>query len=152
MNTIFIVVVGTSINLIMTLIAAYVLSRKKFMMQNVMMMLIVFSMYFNGGMIPSYLVVKGVGLNNSIWALIIPAAINTYNLIIMRTAMTAVPASLEESALLDGANPWTILWRSWFRGEATIAVICHVQPVAHLENSWFSAMLYIRDRGHYPLN
>lgn len=151
MNTIFIVVVGTSINLIMTLIAAYVLSRKKFMMQNVMMMLIVFSMYFNGGMIPSYLVVKGVGLNNSIWALIIPAAINTYNLIIMRTAMTAVPASLEESAMLDGANHWTILWRIMVPPvKPTIAVICLYYAVAHW-NSWFSAMLYIRDRDHYPL-
>ena len=66
-----------------------------------LMMDIVFSMYFSGGMIPHYLVVKGVGLNNSIWALIIPSAISTYNLIIMRTSMVSVPDSLEESAKLD---------------------------------------------------
>ena len=77
MNTIFIVVVGTTINLISTLVAAYCLSRKNVMWKNIMMVAIVFSMYFSGGMIPFYLVVKSVGLNDSIWSLIIPTAVNT---------------------------------------------------------------------------
>ena len=151
MNTIFIVVVGTSLNLFFTLIAAYCLSRKDVMWSNRLMMGIVFSMYFSGGMIPFYLVVKGVGLNNSIWSLIIPTAISTYNLIIMRTAMVSVPDSLEESAKLDGANHWVILWKIMVPlVKPTIAVICLYYAVTHW-NSWFNAMLFIRDRSGYPL-
>ena len=116
-----------------------------------LMMAIVFSMYFSGGMIPHYLVVKGVGLNNSIWALIIPSAISTYNLIIMRTAMVSVPDSLEESAKLDGANQWTILWKIMVPlVKPTIAVICLYYAVTHW-NSWFNAMLFIRNKSGYPL-
>ena len=116
-----------------------------------MMMGIVFSMYFSGGMIPFYLVVKGVGLNNSIWSLIIPSAISTYNLIIMRTAMVSVPDSLEESAKLDGANHWTILWKIMVPlVKPTIAVICLYYAVTHW-NSWFNAMLFIRNKSGYPL-
>ena len=151
MNTIFIVVVGTTINLISTLVAAYCLSRKNVMWNGVLMLAIVFSMYFSGGMIPFYLVVKGVGLNGSIWSLIIPTAVNTYNLIIMRTAMASVPESLEESAKLDGANHWTILWKIMVTlVKPTIAVICLYYAVEHW-NSWFNAMLFIRDKAGYPL-
>jgi len=151
MNTIFIVVVGTTINLISTLVAAYCLSRKNVMWNGVLMLAIVFSMYFSGGMIPFYLVVKGVGLNGSIWSLIIPTAVNTYNLIIMRTAMASVPESLEESAKLDGANHWTILWKIMVPlVKPTIAVICLYYAVEHW-NSWFNAMLFIRDKAGYPL-
>ncbi len=151
MNTIFIVVVGTTISIIFTLIAAYCLSRKNVMWSNIIMMCIVFSMYFSGGMIPFYLVVKGVGLNNSIWSLIIPSAISTYNLIIMRTAMASVPESLEESAKLDGANHWTILWKIMVPlVKPTIAVICLYYAVSNW-NSWFNAMLFIRDKAGYPL-
>ena len=151
MNTIFIVVVGTTLNVLVTLIAAYCLSRKNVMWSSIMMMGIVFSMYFSGGMIPFYLVVKGVGLNNSIWSLIIPSAVSTYNLIIMRTAMVSVPDSLEESAKLDGANHWTILWKIMVPlVKPTIAVICLYYAVTHW-NSWFNAMLFIRDKSGYPL-
>jgi putative aldouronate transport system permease protein len=150
-NTIFLVVVGTFLNIVFTLIAAYCLSRKNVMWNNILMMGIVFSMYFNGGMIPTYLVVKGVGLKGSLWALIIPGLVSTYNLIIMRTAFVSVPDSLEESAKLDGANYWTILWKIMVPlVKPTIAVICLYYAVAHW-NSWFNAMLYIRDRGKYPL-
>ena len=115
------------------------------------MMALVFSMYFSGGMIPFYLVVKGVGLNNSIWALIIPSLVSTYNLIIMRTAMASVPESMEESAKLDGANHWTILWRIMFPlVKPTVAVICLYYAVTHW-NAWFDSMLFIRDRERYPL-
>lgn len=151
MNTIFIVVVGTSLSLFLTVMAAYCLSRKDVMWRDLIMMFIVFSMYFSGGMIPFYLVVKAVGLNNKIWALIIPSAISTYNLIIMRTAMVSVPDSLEESARLDGANDWTILWRIMVPlVKPTIAVICLYYAVSNW-NSWFNAMLFMRDKSQYPL-
>ena len=132
MNTIFIVVVGTTISIIFTLIAAYCLSRKNVMWSNILMMGIVFSMYFSGGMIPFYLVVKGVGLNNSIWALIIPSAISTYNLIIMRTAMVSVPDSLEESAKIDGATEVTVFWKIILPlSKATIATIALFTAVGY---------------------
>jgi len=150
-NTIFVVVVGTSLNIIMTLIAAYVLSRRNVLWSNAIMMALVFSMYFSGGMIPFYIVVKGVGLNNSIWSLIIPGLVNTYNLIITRTAFAGVPESLEESAKLDGASHWTILWKIMFPlVKPTVAVICLYYAVSHW-NSWFNAMLFIRNRSQYPL-
>lgn len=150
-NTLFIVTVGTTLNVLLSLIAAYCLSRKNVLWNNIIMMGIVFSMYFSGGMIPFYLVVKGVGLNNSIWSLIIPTAISTYNLIIMRTAFTTVPDSLEESAKLDGASHWTILWRIMVPlVKPTIAVICLYYAVSNW-NAWFNAMLFIRDKEGYPL-
>ena len=150
-NTIFIVVVGTVLSILMTLIAAYCLSRKNVMWNGVFTMAIVFSMYFSGGMIPFYLVVKGVGLNGSIWSLIIPSLISTHNLIVMRTAMVTVPDSLEESAKLDGANYWTILWKIMVPlVKPTIAVICLYYAVSYW-NSWFNAMLFIRDKTGYPL-
>jgi putative aldouronate transport system permease protein len=108
-------------------------------------------MYFNGGMIPTYLVVKGVGLNNSIWSLIIPTAISTYNLIIMRTAMAGVPESLVESAKIDGASHWRILWQIMVPlVKPTIAVLVLFYAVYNW-NAWFNAMLFIRDRSGYPL-
>lgn len=110
-NTLFIVLVGTVLNVLLSMVAAYCLSRKRVAAGPTIMKLLVFTMYFSGGMIPLYLVVKGVGLYGSRWALILPTLVDTYNLIIMRTAFAGVPDSLEESAKLDGANAWTILWR-----------------------------------------
>lgn len=150
-NTLFIVTIGTSINLVLTLLAAYVISRKDVLWRNILTMLIVFTMYFDGGMIPFYLVVRGVQLDGSIWALIIPSAINTYNLIIMRTAMAAVPESMSESAKIDGASHWRILISIMTPlVKATIAVIVLYYGVYHW-NSWFHAMLFIRDKKLYPL-
>ncbi len=103
-NTLFIVIIGTIISLIMTSMAAYPLSRKSFTLRNFFMLMITFTMMFSGGLIPRFLVVNDVGLYDSIWSLILPVAINTTNLIIMRTAFAAVPDSMEESAKIDGAN------------------------------------------------
>jgi len=151
MNTIFIVVFGTTLSMILTIIAGYVLSRRNVGLNRFFTILLVFSMYFDGGMIPFYLVVKGVGLNNSIWSLIIPTAVNTYNLVIMRTAMSSVPESLIESAQMDGAKHWTILWKIMVPlVKPTIAVLVLFYAVSNW-NSWFNAMLFIRDRAGYPL-
>ena len=105
-NTLFVVIVGTLLNVLLSMVAAYCLSRKRVAAGPTIMKLLVFTMYFSGGMIPLYLVVKGVGLYGSRWALILPSLVDTYNLIIMRTAFAGVPDSLEESAKLDGANAW----------------------------------------------
>lgn len=111
MNTIFYVVVGTTLNILMTALGAYGLSRKNVMWKSTIMMLIVMTMFFDGGLIPKYLLVKNMGLIDTYWALIIPSAMTTWNLIIMRTAFQGVPDALEESARIDGASDWTILFR-----------------------------------------
>ena len=150
-NTLFIVAVGTVLDMFCSLIAAYVLSRKNYMLKKFFNLMVVFSMYFSGGMIPFFLVVKEVGLYKSIWALIIPSLINVFNLVIVRTAMTGVPDSLEESAQLDGAGHFTILFRIITPLILpSVAVVALYYAVAHW-NSWFNAMLFIKDRKYYPL-
>ncbi|MFC3798245.1 carbohydrate ABC transporter permease [Cohnella sp. GCM10012308] len=150
-NTLFVVVVGTLVNVLMTALGAYVLSRSHFMLRNPIMFLIVFTMFFNGGLIPNYMVVNGLGLLDNLWALILPVAMNAFNLIIMRTAFQTVPVSLEESARLDGANDFTILFRIVLPlSMPVVAVMILFYGVAHW-NSWFNALIYMRDRGHYPL-
>jgi putative aldouronate transport system permease protein len=150
-NTIFVVVVGIGLNIFMTALGAYVLSRKGLMLKGFLMFFIVFTMFFSGGLIPFYFTVKELGLDNKLWALIIPGAISTYNLIIMRTAFNAVPDSLEESAKLDGASHYTILFKIMIPLTLpTIAVMVLYYGVAHW-NAWFNAMIFIRNRDLYPL-
>ncbi len=151
LNTIFVVVVGTGINVFLSVIAAYFLSRKDIPITKPIMVLIVFTMYFNGGMVPTFLIVKGVGLYNSLWALIIPGAISAYNLIVMRTAFVEVPESLEESAMLDGAGAWMILFKILLPlVKASVAVITLYYAVAHW-NDWFNGMIYLKDSDKFPL-
>ena len=150
-NTLFIVIVGTFLDMLFSLVAAYVLSRKSYMLKKFFNLMVVFSMYFSGGMIPFFIVVKGVGLYKSIWSLILPSLVNVFNLVILRTAMTGVPDSLEESAQLDGAGHLTILFRIITPLILpSVAVVSLYYAVSHW-NSWFNAMLFIKDRKYYPL-
>lgn len=150
-NTIFVVVVGVIVNIIMTSLAAYVLSRKDVLWKNSMMFFIVFTMFFSGGLIPFYFTVKSLHIDNSYLALILPVAINTFNLIIMRTSFAAIPDSLEESAKLDGASHFTILFRIILPLSLPIvAVMVLYYSVAHW-NAWFNAMIFIQDRELFPL-
>ena len=150
-NTIFIVVVGTGINLLMTCVGAYFLSRTGPMLKKPIMILIAVTMFVDGGMIPNYLLVRGLGMYDTLWALIIPGAISTYNMIIMRTMFQSIPASLEESARIDGAGEWTILFKLILPlSIPTIAVIGLFYAVSHW-NSWFSANIYLRDKNKFPL-
>lgn len=150
-NTIFIVVVGTLVNLVMSTLGAYVLSRKNLMWKKTIVVFITVTMFFSGGMIPTYLTVVGYGLNDSLWALILPCALNTHNMLVLRTAFAGVPESLEEAAKIDGIGHWTIMCKIFLPlVKPTLAVITLYYVVAHW-NSWFSAAIYIRDRGKYPL-
>lgn len=110
-NTVIIIILGVFVNLLLTSLGAYVLSRKNVLWNRVFILIILFTMFFQGGLIPLYLMVKGVGLYNSLLALVLPFAVNTFNLIIMRTSFSAIPDSLEESAKIDGANHFVILFR-----------------------------------------
>jgi putative aldouronate transport system permease protein len=150
-NTIFIVVAGTGINLLMTCVGAYFLSRTGPMLKKPIMILITVTMFVDGGMIPNYLLVRDLGMYDTLWALIIPGAISTYNMIIMRTMFQSIPASLEESARIDGAGEWTILFKLILPlSIPTIAVIGLFYAVGHW-NSWFSANIYLRDKNKFPL-
>ena len=150
-NTLFIVTVGTLINVILTSFGAYYLSRKNQTAGRAVGLFILFTMFFSGGMIPIYLNVDSLGLTNKLWAVIIPNAINTFYLFIMRTAFGGIPESMEESAKLDGANHLTILFQIYLPlSKAVLAVMILYYGVDHW-NAWFNAMLYIRNRSLYPL-
>ncbi|MDO5348666.1 MAG: carbohydrate ABC transporter permease [Lachnospiraceae bacterium] len=142
---------GTSINIILTLLAAYAVSRKDFMLKKPIVIMIVFTMFFNSGIIPRFLVVKSLGLYDSRLSMILPTAINVFNLVIMRTAIEALPDSLEEAALLEGANDFDILFRIVMPLiKSTIAVLVLYYGVAHW-NQWYQALMYVQSRDKYPL-
>lgn len=151
-NTVIIVAAGVIVNIIMTSITAYFLAQKNVYTQKFFMKLIVFTMYFSGGMIPSYLLItKTLGMHDSLLALILPSAISTYNMIIMRTSFINIPDSLIESAKLDGADHMTILFRIVLPlSKAILAVMVLFYAVQHW-NSWFQASIYLKTRSKFPL-
>ncbi len=150
-NTILIVVGGVTVNMCLTILAAYVLSKKELYLHRAMNLFVIFTMYFSGGLIPTYMVVKGLHLVNSMLALILPVAINTWNLIILRTSMEEMPKSLTEAAKIDGAGDWTILLKVVIPLiKPTLAVLVLYYVVQHW-NSWFNAMIYLQSREKYPL-
>lgn len=150
-NTLIYVFAGTCINMIITAMGAYALSRRHLIGGTTIMILIVFTMFFSGGLIPTYLNVRNLGLLDTAWAIILPSAINTFNLIVMRTAFKAVPESMEESAKIDGANDYTILFRIFIPLSLPVmAVILLFYLVQHW-NSWFPALIYLRSRELFPI-
>lgn len=150
-NTLIYMSAGTVLNLLMTALGAYVLSRRRLMLRNLIMFFIVVTMFFSGGLIPYYLVVRGLGLTNKMWALILPTAISTYNMIVMRTAFAQIPDSMEESAKIDGASDYRILfWIIIPLAMPVVAVMILFYSVGHW-NSWFPAMIFMRTREKYPL-
>ncbi len=150
-NTIVIVITGVALNMALTIVGGYVLSRKSLMLRRPLSLITMFTMYFNGGIVPMFLMVKNYGMMDSLLALIVPVAINTFNMIIMRSAFEGVPESLEEAARIDGASQLTTLARVMVPVVMpTIAVLVLYYGVAHW-NSWFNALIYIRTRSKYPL-
>lgn len=150
-NTLIILVIAVTLNMFLTALGAYFMSRKNVMFKKPITLLIIFTMYFSGGLIPVYLNVKSLGLLDTYAALILPVAINTFNLIIMRTAFASIPESLEESARLDGAGHFRLLFQIILPlSKATVAVILLYYAVEHW-NSWFNAMIYLNDRNKFPL-
>lgn len=151
-NTIFYVIAQCLITTTLTVVAGYVLSRKRFRYRNVMMGMIAFTMLFNGGMIPTYMVVRNLGLLDSYGALLVPGAMQVFYIIIMRTAIAGIPESLEESARIDGAHDLMILTKIILPlSKATVAVIILFIAVAKW-NEWFPALLYLPTaKDKYPL-
>lgn len=151
LNTLLYVVGGTALGITMTALGAYTLSRKYFLPAGTLMLFISFTMLFNGGLIPNYILIQKLGLLNNRLALILPTAISVFNLVILRTSFQGIPDSLEESAKLDGANDMQIFVRIVLPlSKASLAVIILFIAVMHW-NSWFSASLYLTSRSKYPL-
>ena len=147
------VFLGVGLNLILMVLTAYPLSktRKKVAGRNIYMVYFVITMLVSGGMIPTYLVVTGLGLKDTIWALILPGALPVYNMVILMNFMRGIPEEIEEAAAIDGASPFQILTRVLLPilnpALATVGLLCFV---THW-NDWFSGMIYMNNPDNYPL-
>lgn len=152
LNTLFYTGAGTGINLILSVMAAYPLSRGDFRGRNGFMLLFVFTMMFNGGLIPSYLLVKDLGMIDTVWSMLIPAALSVWNVIIMRTYFqTTIPHELLEASQLDGCSDFRFLLRIVLPLSGPIlAVIALFYAVGHW-NQYFNAMIYLKRASLYPL-
>ena len=150
-NTLFYVIVGTLGGLVITGMAAFVLSRKNFMLKNIIMKLIMFTMFFSGGIIPLFFVVRQIGIYDTRWAFLLPWIMSAYNMIIMRTFFLGIPESLEESATLDGATDLQIFFKIYVPlSTAVIAVIAMYYGVAWW-NSWYQSLVFQPSNSLWPL-
>ena len=152
LNSVFYMGAGTLVNMAVTICAAYPLSRSDVRGRSFISLLFAFTMYFSGGLIPHYLLVSSLGMINTVWALLLPGAMSVYNMIVMRTYFqTSIPSELREASAIDGCNNMTFLFKIVLPLSTPIlAVIAMFYMVGHW-NSYFSAMLYLNDRGKYPL-
>jgi putative aldouronate transport system permease protein len=145
-NTVFVTIVGNVLNLAFTIFVAYAVSRKDLPGGRIIMLLYIITMLFSGGLIPTYVVVIGAGMRNSLWSLIIPTLVVPFNLVLMRNFFATIPYSLEESAMMDGAGHFTVLFKIIvplaMPSIATIALFCAVSQW----NTYFNALMYIDDR------
>ncbi|TBL72475.1 carbohydrate ABC transporter permease [Paenibacillus thalictri] len=151
-NSLYYTVAGTLINVIMTILAAYPLSRRDFYGKNVFMFLFVFTMMFSGGLIPTYLLVKDLGLLNTTWSMLLPGALGVWNMIITRTYFqTTIPDELLEASQLDGCTDFQFVWKIVLPlSGPIIAVITLFYAVGHW-NSYFNALIYLKTQSLFPL-
>lgn len=150
-NTFLYTTLGTLFNLVLSVMVAYPLSRKDFYGRRILTIFLVFTMFFNGGMIPTYLLVRDLGMLNTIWAIIVPGAVSVYNVIIIRTFFQNIPEELKESAELDGCSNIQYLLRILLPlSKPVIAVMILFYGVSQW-NAFFDALIYLTDRGLYPL-
>ena len=150
-NTLTNVTLAVILNVSLTTLGAFALSRRTLLMRGPLMLLITFTMVFSGGLIPLYLLVKGIGITNSRWALILPTAISAYNLIIMKTSFESIPESLFESAYMDGANEFSILLRIAVPVSMPVIAVMVLFYGVEQWNAWFPAYIYLKDRALWPL-
>lgn len=150
-NTIFYVVTSTLIGLVLNILAAYVMSRKGLLIGKPFSLFVLFTMIFNGGLIPTLVVVYNLGMIDTRWAVILPGAVTAFNIIIMRTSFQEIPSEMIEAATIDGASDFRILTQVVLPvSKAIIAVIILFYGVQHW-NEWFNASIYLRDRKYFPL-
>ncbi|MBP1963340.1 carbohydrate ABC transporter permease [Paenibacillus aceris] len=149
--SVFITVGGTLVNLFFTFTMAYALSRRHMVGRNIVLNMIIFTMVFSGGIIPTYLVVKSLGLLNTYWAVMLPVAINAFNLIVVKSFFQEIPNELIESARIDGSNDIGVLWRIVLPlSKPVIATFALFYAVAHW-NDFFNALIYLSDAKKWPM-
>jgi putative aldouronate transport system permease protein len=149
--TLFVVIVGVAYSMLLTVTMAYALSRKKFPGKGFVLNMIIVTMFFGGGMIPYYLLVKNLHLINSVFAMIIPAGVNTFYMLIIRNYFQGIPESMEESAKIDGANDVVILFRIMLPLALPVLATVILFLAVDRWNEWFNAMMFIRDSSKHPL-
>ena len=151
-NTIFYTVCGTMVNMIFTICAAYPLSRKDFVIRGPVMVFLLITMYFSGGLIPTYMLIKTLGLVNTVWCAILGSALSVYNMLIMRSYfINSIPHALQEAAVLDGANSFQYLIKVVLPlSKPVMAVIALYYAIGHW-NDYFTALVYFHDESKYPL-
>lgn len=150
-NTVFRTVVGTVLTLVFLAIGAYPLSKKYLPHRNLFMTVIVITMFFGGGLIPTYMLIKGLGLINSLWVYVIPGLVSTFSLIVLRNFFMSIPEELEDSAKMDGANEFRILFTIVVPlSKPVLATLALWSAVGHW-NAWFDAMLYMQDQSKIVL-
>lgn len=150
-NTLFYLVVGVAGNMFFTILAAYALSRKGVMLTKVLTLLLTFTMYFSGGMIPTYMIYHELGLVGNRWALIVNGLISTYNMIILISSFREMPDALEESARIDGAGDWTILFKIVVPLSLPSIMVIALYYAVSRWNSWFPASLYLTNVRDWPI-
>jgi putative aldouronate transport system permease protein len=149
--SIYVTVIGTFINLLLTALMAYPLARRALVGRSALLLLVLFTMLFSGGMIPTYFIVKGMGLIDSLWSLMLPGAISAFNLIVLKNFFQQMPDGLEESAKIDGANDLQILFRIVLPlSLPALATFSLFYAVGHW-NTYFSAILYLNDAAKWPI-
>lgn len=147
------VILGTSINMGLSVLMAYPLSKETFQFKykNIYMWIVVFTMMFNGGLVPTFMVVKNLNLINTIWALVLPGAVPVFNVILLMNFFKGIPKSLEEASCVDGASPWDILWKIYIPlSKPALATITLFAIVNHW-NSFFDGKIYIDSLDKLPL-
>ena len=151
-NTIYYTVLGTSINLIVTLPCAYALSRDDFYGRRAFTNFMIVTMFLSGGLIPSYLLIRSLGMLNTVWALVIPGAVSVYNVVVTRTFFqSTIPREMEEAAIVDGCSDFRLFMQIVLPlSTPIIAVMALFYGVGHW-NSFFSALIYLSDKSMYPL-
>lgn len=147
----FVTIAGTVLSMLLSTAAAYALSKKTVPGNRFMFALILIPMFFSGGLIPYYLTIKDVGFMNKIWVLIVPGAVSSFYLILLRNFFEELPASIEESARIDGANDLLILYRIVLPMSAPVIATISLFYAVGLWNDYYSALLFISDRKLYPL-
>lgn len=150
-NTVFRTVVGTVLTIIFLSIGAYPLSKKYLPHRNAFMMIIIVTMFFGGGLIPTYMLIKGLGLINSMWVYVVPGLVSTFSLIVLRNFFMSIPEELEDSAKMDGANEFRVLFSIIIPlSKPVLATLALWSAVGHW-NAWFDSMLYIQDQSKIVL-
>ncbi len=151
MVSVYVTIVGTAVSLLLTSFMAYALACRDLVGRNAFMFMVVFTMMFGGGIIPTYFVVRGTGLMNTLWSLIIPTAINSFNLIVLRNFFMAIPDELKESAVIDGCHELIILFRIILPlSMPAMAAFGLFYAVARW-NTWFAAIIYIQEPDKWPI-